>query len=55
MLYSRLAPVGEVIKIVAVGVIQVGCTGTIATGVAGIANGAAVTLLLFKLLQPPTV
>lgn len=53
ILYSRLAPTGAVIRMVTVGVAQVGCTGIVAAGVAGTANGAAVTVLLFILLQPP--
>jgi hypothetical protein len=38
MLYSSMAPVGAVITIVPVVVVQVGCTVTLAVGVAGFAG-----------------
>ena len=55
ILYSRLAPVGAVIKMVPVGTVQPGCTDTVAVGAAGNATGAAVTELLIILVHPPTV
>jgi hypothetical protein len=38
MLYSNAAPIGAVIIIVPVGVVQVGCTVTLAVGEAGFAG-----------------
>jgi hypothetical protein len=38
MLYSNVAPIGAVITIVPVGVVQVGCTVMLAVGAAGFAG-----------------